>query len=301
MKENTFIIPIIDTKRVHRCIETIKKYNKEGTYYIYIVDNTKSGIREALEGKYDLYFRARRNLGYSKSCNTAIRCVQTPYFTIPGDDVEFINSKWWDGVMETFRLLENEKKSEDRPEGASCVVPSSIRHPYWAILKDDKNGKPVPRELNENHDIIPYKEEYTDKEYDFLVNNTHKLHRDFALQPGSIIDSTTFYCPVFNTEKFWKVGMMNEKFYPGTGEDYCWNATSYAKGFRVVGTTLSWIWHWWGKSLNQSDTNYKEVVDMKRWWNNNDELWKPYLAKGEKFDVWLKVGHKVPPITIDEI
>jgi len=30
-------------------------------------------------------------------------------------------------------------------------------------------------------------------------------------------------------------------------------------------------------------------------------LWKPYLAKGEKFDVWLKVGHKVPPITIDEI
>jgi len=264
----TFIIPVLRDDLIEKCIETIYKYNDD--FYIYIVDNTLNGIHDKVKDKIHLYFRANRNLGFSKSCNTAIRCVQTPYFIIANDDVEFINKRWWQGILDTYKKVD--EMTPDRP----CVLatPSSIKLPDWSI------GRPK----GEHHEIIPYKETYTEEDYNKLLNEDHYINEHLTIKPNTVIDGITMYCSVFKTELFHKVGYLDERFYPGSGEDYDWSCRSYMKGYRSVGTTLSYVYHHWSKSLaNIGD--YEKLIDKNRQWNNNNEKW------GDNFDIW---GVKCP-------
>ena len=265
MKENTFIICSIRTDLVEKCIETIYKYNKPDSFYIYFIDNTKDGIYDKVKGKIHLYFRANRNLGFSKSNNTAIRCVQTPYFTLINDDVELINSKWWQGILDTFDMVD--KATPHKP--CALATPSSIKLPDWSV------GKPK----GEHHYMIPYKENYTEEDWDSLISKPHYVNKHFTIQPGSVVDGVTMYCSVLKAEHFRRVGYLDERFNYGGGEDYDWSCRANMAGFRVVGTSLSYLYHHWSKSL-ESIKDYKELIDEDRVWNNNNEKW------GDNFDIW---------------
>ena len=152
------------------------------------------------------------------------------------------------------------------------VNPASFRLADWSI------GAPKGEHL----DILPYKESYTEEEYDFLVNESHYVNQHLTLKPGSVIDGVVMYCSVFDTKKFLGVSMLNEKFYPGSGEDYDYNCRANMAGYRCVGTTMSWVWHWWSKSMAsmQEQEEIKSLIIPELRWNNNDELW------GKGFDIW---------------
>lgn len=223
------------------------------------------------------------NLGFAKATNLGVALVETPYFTMCNDDVEFIDRSWWFGVMDTFKMVD--EATPDRT--AMMVNPASVRLPDWSV------GRPS----GDHCDILPYKTKYTIDEYRGLVDDEHYINEHLTLQPGSVIDGVTMYCSVFKTRKFLEVGPLNEKFYPGGGEDYDYNCRANMHGYRCVGTTLSWVWHWWSKSMeNVGDSEFiKESIDEKLRWNNNNELW------GEGFDIWGVKDMKpedVPPITL---
>lgn len=103
------------------------------------------------------------------------------------------------------------------------------------------------------------------------------------------------YCSVFLTERFKKISLLNEKFYPGGGEDYDWNCRANMAGFRAVGTTMSWIFHHWSSTISgENQEKLKALIQDEHRWNNNHELW------GENFDVWgmKDPNFEIPPITI---
>ena len=80
------------------------------------------------------------------------------------------------------------------------------------------------------------------------------------------------YCSVCHTERFRNIGLLDERFYPGMGEDYDYACRAGMRGYRTIGTTLSWVWHWWGSSFKK--VNKPEYPPMWREeWNNNREKW----------------------------
>jgi len=278
--DNTFVIPIIREDLIYRCLETLYKHTPPN-FYVYIVDQTPNGLdqkllREAYQNLMVIrtpktLVHTTGNLGFAKATNLAIKLVETPYFTMCNDDVEFLNEKWWQGVLDTFDRTD--KATPDRP--TVSVTPSSFNFPGWSLGRDT------------NLSILPYKEDYSEEEYDSLVNDDHYLNEHLTLHPDTVIDGITFYCSVFKTEKFLEIGMLDEKYYPGGGEDYDWCCLAYMKNYRCVGTTMSWVFHHWSKSFAtiQEKEAVKALIDPSLVWNQNHVKW------GENFDTW---GVKCP-------
>lgn len=275
-KWNTFIIPVIRDDLIEKCLDSIYRNNEEDSFYVYIIDQTVAGLDPKLRERYPnlLHIRTPRtathhagNLGFAKATNLGIQLVETPYFTMCNDDVEFVNKDWFNKVLETFELV----RGQTPQTPAMMVNPSAIRLPDWSI----------GRASGDHLDILPYQERYSEEDWDFLINQPHYVNEHLTLMPESVIDGVTMYCSVFDTQKFLEVGMLDEKYYPGGAEDYdyCCRASMY--GYRCVGTTKSWVWHWWSKSI--SGDKHEEIIgtqDEELRFGDQQALWGP------RFDVW---------------
>ena len=275
----TAVIPVILTANIDRCLETLYKYTEKNSFYVYIIDQSVRGLdATALRNKYENLMVIRTpkseihytgNLGFAQATNLGISLVQTPYFIMLNDDVEFVNRGWWQGVLDTFQQVE-----EATPNSPAVIVcPASIRLADWSVGRAD----------GDNFDIIPYKEEYTDEEWDFLVHKPHYVNEHLTIQPDSVFDGVTMYATVCDTRRFLEVGLLDEKYYPGQGEDYDWSCKSRMFNYRCVATTKSWVWHHWSstfKAIRDEVDEAKSLQIPKLNWNQNHEKW------GKRFDIW---------------
>lgn len=271
-KLNTFVTPVLRDDLVERYLETLYA-NTPPNFYVYLIDQTLKGLDPKLRDRYPdlLIVRTPRtevhksgNLGFAKGTNTGIKLVETPYFTMCNDDVEFIDKRWWQGVMDAFAQVE--QQTPDRP--AMIVNPSTTKLPDWSI------GRPS----GEDHYIIPYKTKYTSEDWDHLVNDAHYVNEHLTLQPDSVIDGITLYCSVADTRRFLDVGLLDERYYPGGAEDYDLCCRASMKGYRSVGTTKSWVFHHWSSTLNSEEL--KKTVDDHLRFGDHNAVWGP------RFDIW---------------
>lgn len=281
----TVITPVIRPDLVGRMLETLYEYT-EPMFYCYLIDQTVEGLdatklRNTYKNlmvirtpKSDVHYTG--NLGFAQATNLGISLVQTPYFMMCNDDIEFIHPKWWQGVIDTFAKVE-----EATPERPAVIVnPSSFKLPDWSI------GKAA----GEDHYIIPYKTQYTDEDWNFLINEEHYINEHLTIMPGSVIDGVTMYASVVHTQRFLEIGMLDERFFPGSGEDYDYSCRASMVGYRCVGTTLSYVFHHWSKTFKaiQDEDNVKSLMIPELSWNQTNEKW------GEGFDIW---GYKCPICT----
>lgn len=276
-KQLTVITPVIRPDLVERMLETLYEYT-EPMFYVFIIDQTVHGLdatrlRNTYKNlmvirtpKTDVHYTG--NLGFAQATNLGIRLVDTPYFMMCNDDVEFLHPKWWQGVLDTFEIVE--KATPETP--AVIVNPSSTRLPDWSI------GKAA----GEHHDIIKYKTQYSDADWDFLINEPHYVNEHLEIQPGSVMDGVTMYASVCDTRRFLEVGMLCERYFPGSGEDYDYCCRAYMTGYRSVGTTLSYVFHHWSATFKamQEEDDVKSLMIPELNWNQNHEKWGP------EFDIW---------------
>jgi hypothetical protein len=275
---------------------TLYKFSEPDSFRVILIDQIKGGISNELWHKIKpwihLYMHpVQRQYGYAKAMNLGI--VQalhqgTPLICCSNDDVEIMDSRWMQGVRDTFA-------KDERIVG---VCPMSPRVAGWGYG------------VEYNPEILPYKEEYTKEDYDYLIkgdftDSTAKLPATYPRKPaGTIIDGAVFVMPYFKREIFEKVGLLDEHYYPGSGEDVDMMARIYNQNGRVVSTSLSWIWHFWSKSKDlfasgELEDPYYKPKDHP-YWNNESELWP------NGFDVWGKDKDKkpyprVPEIFVDDI
>lgn len=273
----TVITPVIRPDLIDRMLETLYE-NTEPMFYVFILDQTVHGLDStALRNKYknlmvirtpksDVHYTG--NLGFAQATNLGIALVQTPYFMMCNDDVEFLHPMWWQGVLDTFEMVE--KATPERP--AVIVNPSSTRLPDWSI------GKAA----GEHHDIIEYKTKYTNEDWDFLINEDHYINEHLTIKPGSVMDGVTMYASVCHTQRFLEVGMLDERYFPGSGEDYDYSCRASMMGYRSVGTTLSYVFHHWSSTFKaiQGEDDVKSLMIPELAWNHNHEKW------GIHFDIW---------------
>ena len=277
-KTLTVICPIIRDDLVGRMLETLYAYTPPGMFYVYIIDQSIRGIdATALREKYrnlmvirspktDIHYTG--NLGFSLATNLGVKLVETPYFMMINDDVELIHPAWWDGVLESFKKIE--KESPDTP--ALIVNLASVRLADWSL----------GRAAGDDFDIIPYKEKFTDEDWDFLVNSPHYINEYLTITPGSVFDGVTLYASVVKTKEYREIGGTDDKYYVGAGEDYDLSCKARMYGYRSVCTTLSWCWHHWSMSFksvrDQEEVRSLKIPELE--WNHNHEKW------GQRFDIW---------------
>lgn len=287
--DNTFIIPIIRSDLIERCLETLYRYTPPN-FYVIVIDQTPQGLDAMshihnasykrlgpLRGRYKnlMIIRTPRtdvhtkgNLGFAMATNLGIKLAQTKYITLCNDDVEFIHKGWWQAVMDTFDLVESQ--TPDRP--AAIVNPASVKLPDWSV------GRPA----GDDHYVLPYKEQYTDEDWRMLVEDDHYVNEHLTLRPGSVIDGINLYCSVARRDRFMEAGLIDERYYPGGAEDYDVCCRLSMRGYRSVGTTKSWVFHHWSKSfakINEQEA-VKELIDDDLRFGDHNKIW------GERFDIW---------------
>lgn len=266
-KINTFIVPTLNYEGLRKTLESIRKHTPPN-FYIYLIDMQNK--YQDVDDLVDLHiYTEGNNLGYAKAFNTGCRLADTKYVSIWNDDAECIHKKWWDGIEETFGRYGDQ---------ALAVNPSSPRNPRAA------GEEPV------NNMEIDYKEEFTEEDYDLMMEKG-KRH---------IIDGICMFATIFNKEKLDKVAgvisgkcWMDEYFWPGGGEDYDLNRRGYMtknddnklRGYRCLGTGLSYVWHWWYST--------KRVSDGQAAVKHCGHLWPDKWGIGA--DIYGKVGKQLIP------
>lgn len=282
---NTFVVPFIRNDYIQGFLKSLYEFTDPETFNVIVIDQSPVGVYEEIKDKVHLYIRPYRNLGFAKAMNTGIRLATTEFVSCYNDDVEFVNKKWWGGIMETFENV-----------GPTCfaVNPSSPKEAAWGyghkapegrVLTEDergvvwvKDGKPLDLE-----------ECRTEEGYQWLLDHNRGW-----------VDGIALWGPTFRRSIFDEIGLFDERFYPGGGEDYDLNARAYDASwgetktrYRMVGTSASFVYHHWGSS-GSPDTSaikiseIKEqgiIFDNKYRWNNWTSLWSdpghhPTVSRG---------------------
>lgn len=305
MKQNTFIIPIINSDHIFDMLTSLHKYNEKGTFDVIVIDQTiTKEAQDKCEKLATIWLRPYRNLGFAKAMNTGVRLAQTKFVTLANDDIIFISDKWWQGILDTFA-------SDSHILAVNPMSPKEQGWGYGLTHENDATWQPpkgfarVPGDregivpIMKTGEPFPLKDEYTKEEYDFLLTDHPVWSKD------SMCDALTAWCTVIRTEDLIgnnpQIGLLDERFYPGGGEDYDLNARVYSCAYpnyreecdpdyhrRAVGTARSWVIHKWSKSRMLSPD---DPIFSRPRWNANEELWSPV------FDVWShyeKDGKKWP-------
>ncbi len=261
---------------VRKSLESLRKHTPpENLGQVIFIDQSKE--YQQVDDLVDLHiFTHGRNLGYAKCFNIGCRLSDAKYVFLLNDDVEFINKRWVDGIVETF---------ERYKDTALAVNPSSPRNPKGS------GEEPV------NNMGIEYKDEFPESDYDLMLEKGG----------GHIIDGICMFATVFDRAKLNKTAgvipgaWMDEWFWPGGGEDYDLNRRAYLtkndenkfRGYRCLGTGLSFIWHWWYSTRRQSDG----IAGVKHCGNQWVDKWGTD-ENGGNVDLYGKLGRQTVPDNI---
>lgn len=293
MPKVTFVYPIIRTDYIHKSLETLLKYTPREDMFIVVIDQSYEGMYESSAAKsyeqgIDLYIRMK-NEGFSKAANEGIihgLKWNTPYIAVVNDDTEFMYYGWFDDAIKEF----------DSDPHIVAVCPESPRVAGWGYGLDHGT----------NIDILAHKETYSEEDIAYLKNGDYvreeiqsrhsfKIPDSFPTTKRGVIDGIAMWLPIFKREAFIELGLFEERFIWGGGEDYDMLARAYSCAYpiardecdptyhrRMVSTMKSWVWHWWGQSKDVKSELREELFEGKEPWNDNGALWTP------SFDVW---GH----------
>jgi GT2 family glycosyltransferase len=324
-----FIFPIIRLDFIKPAIETLYQFTNNEEFRVIVVDQSIDGLDTAWIDKYVHLYIRQKNKGFANAANKGIIHSlrdQVPYIAVVNDDVRFMYDGWFDDAIEEF--------ATDPKIVAVC--PESPRIPLWgygrpheeyidlveykeqytpediAFLKSGDYEGLVDRFPPEPMDIpdklpdgradwkgkiyIPVEQRKEQPNYGQMT---------FPLHKRGVIDAIAMWCPIFKREALIELGLFEEKYVWGGGEDYDLNTRAYTCAWpvdrevcdpdyhrRMVSTMKSWVWHWWGKSKDIKAELDPELFAHKQPWNDADYLWPPDMNQGRHMDPW---GHPPDP------
>jgi GT2 family glycosyltransferase len=256
MCETTLVFPIVRWDYILPAIETLRAVGPETTVIVVNQSRPNATFETELWDAADLVIRTKKNYGFAQAANLGTSLVVTEYVTICNDDVLFL-PYWWDGVKMTF----------DQFPRALGVVPFSPKEPGWGYGEKDFRIHATLEELADNPEAV-----------------VKRLVRDFE---GIVIDGFPAWCVTLPRQEWLDLGMFDERFFPGGGEDYDACARVYQKGRRFLASSLSWVWHHWGKTKSEKDGFSMSLPNARPGWNKlstkgfgAEGLWDPDC------DVW---------------
>lgn len=323
--EIIFVYPVIRDDYIYKSIESLHKYTDHDKFRVIVVDQSVKGLNMEWCDKYVHLYIRQKNKGFSNAANKGIIHAlrqNVPYISVVNDDTEFMYPGWLEDALLEF----------DTDPRIVAVCPESPRVPLWgygrphdeyidiveykeeyspediAFLKSGDYEKLLERyplePENLPNQLADGRPDWEGKTYipiDRRDVSPNKGKPVFPLTKRGVIDGIAMWMPIFKREAFIELGLFEERFVWGGGEDYDLNTRAYSCAWpipreecddsqhkRMVSTMKSWVWHWWGKSKDiKSELDPALFAGMEPW-NDSDYLWPPEINNGRHFDTW---GH----------
>ena len=230
--------------------------------------NAVDGNIAYAKNKCDLWIDPYRNLGFGKSMNTGIKLADTEFVTIANDDVEIIYKGWWDEIMQRF-----EEESE---------------------LGGYNPHSPCNKAADGNRYIqYDYKEEYNEEDIKKMKEIFYK-EREYT--------GCCTYFTICRKKMFDDIGLFDESFGLGSGEDYDLCVRAARAGYRIKGGSRIMVFHWWGNTKDnmpklegEQQSNYDLIVGGNQ---NMERKWGKHIDKDS--NGWSVSGSGGPEEPLDK-
>jgi GT2 family glycosyltransferase/ubiquinone/menaquinone biosynthesis C-methylase UbiE len=229
-KNTSIIILTYNNLNYNRiCLESIKKYTKEGTYEIIVVDNNSTdGTREWLKAQPDIKLILNdENLGFPKGCNMGIHVSEKE------NDILFLNNdtnvapRWLDNLKQCLYSCDN--------IGATSSITNCCSN-YQAISVSYKNIEDMITFATSNNISSPDKWE----------------------QKSRLVA----FCMLIKREVIDKIGFFDERFTPGNFEDDDLCMRIIGAGYKLMLCNDSFIHHYGSSSFKKDITSFNKILKL---------------------------------------
>ena len=213
------------------CLDSIKKYTKEGTYEIIIVDNNSTdGTVEYLKSQPDLkVIYNKENMGFPKGCNQGISLASN------SNDILLLNND----TIVTNNWLDNLKK---------CLYSSPTIGAVGPVCNQ-----------NENRQGVAFKyqnlEEMQKKAWENNKSDKNKWEEKVFL---------IGFCLLIKREVINKLNGLDEEFTPGYIEDNDLSLRIINLGYRLMLCHDTFIHHYLGSSFRKDLNKFYPVLNKNR-------------------------------------
>lgn len=233
------------------CLDSIRKYTKEVTYEIVIVDNASTdGTREWLAEQKDIKVVLNsENVGFPKGCNIGIEAAEKD------SDIMLLNND----VEVCPRWLENMQVALYSGEDIGAV---------GATTSYDFKGV-----LNSKGEVLDFDANPMEQVQEFASKN-NILDSNRWMYRNSLIG----FCMLIKRSVLNNVGNLDERFTPGTFEDDDISLRIVCAGYKLLTCYDSYIHHFGSKSFNHKTAKYWELIERnskkfrEKWgFNSNDK------------------------------
>lgn len=227
------VIPHLNAPYLLWCIESLRRLTPSGVLAsVVVVDQSRE--QKALDGV-DYHVLCKDQVGFARAVNVGMGMGRAPYVMVLNDDCEFLDSRWWYGILKTFETHAD----------LLCVNPSSPNNP------GAENKFKEPKEV-------------TSREYSRLLSG--------QIADGICMWAPVFSREQLNKVQGSRQGLwFDERFWPGGGEDYDMGRRAALSGLRCVGTNMSWVWHWWHATEvgGEKTAKYDGGTFERKWSDDN--------------------------------
>lgn len=278
----------------------------------------------------DVLIKPHRNYGFAQAVNLGIDMARTEFVTIMNDDVVFIpGHDWWGGIMATFERFEKAaavNPQSPKEPGWGWAEPGYRYHvpKGWPsqemnhLGEQDRELQRVFREVRmKAHEMRQAGQQDQALEARLDVYRADMLAVRAQLEPlvyqatmsapgyvdmlagdmnWAVVDGFPCWLPVFKRDRLLEFGLFDERFFPGGGEDYDMMARAYQAGYRMLASSRSWVWHWWGQSKDEHDGLEAALPPAQKHWNKLSTKGDPEEGLWDTdVDVWGKGCTRTDP------
>lgn len=235
-KTSIIILTYNNLKYTKNCIESIRKYTKENTYEIIIVDNNSiDGTKDWLKKQDDIkVIYNEENVGFPKGCNQGISISNK------NNDILLLNND----TIVTANWLKNLK---------TCLYSSDSIGAVGPVCNNNENNQGEYLEF---------------KDFDDMEEKCEK----FNISNSSLWEEKIFligFCLLIKRKVFDKIEKLDENYTPGYIEDNDLSLRIIKKGYKLILCHDTYIYHYLGTSFRKNlDEFYNALFKNRQYFIN---------------------------------
>ncbi len=231
MNTSIIILTYNNLEYTKKCLESIRKYTKSGTYEIIIVDNnSKDGTKEYLKTLSDVkIIYNKKNLGFPKGCNQGIKKA------LKNNDILLLNND----TLVTANWLDNLRK---------CLNSDKLIGAVGAVCNNNENRQGL---------LLKYQnmEEMQKKALENNVSNEKRWEEKVFL---------IGFCILIKREVIDKLNGLDENYTPGYIEDNDLSLRIINLGYKLMLCHDAFIYHYLGTSFRKDLSKFYPILNKNR-------------------------------------
>lgn len=215
------------------CIKSIREYTKIGTFELIIIDNASTdGTVEWLKQQNDIkYILNEKNNGFAGGCNQGIKMA----------------------VGTEILLLNND----------TIVVPGwleNLRHALYSSPRVGAVGPVTNNAANLQNINVPYK----NNDWTEIIDFGSKYNRINSNKGWQKKIRLIGFCMLIKMTAVKKVGLLDERFFPGNFEDDDYSLRLIQAGYDLLQCNDTFIHHFGGTSFKKYKQKYTDILSTNQ-------------------------------------